>query len=135
MSQLYETYPCYSFILGYNLLYLSAYAIWFLDVIGLYIQFHLTILIQAEGYFESRHPIHIMHFQLQFLFRNPCIATGCIIRTFQALEAVYWCDGIRRISIEFSSHPLLKSERQFIALSTGLCHGQGDLLLAEVQFQ
>lgn len=135
MSQLYETYPCYSFILGYNLLYLSAYAIRFLDVIGLYIQFHLSILIQAEGYFERRHPIHIMYFQLQFLFRNPCIATGCIIRTFQALEAVYWCDGIRRIGIECSSHPLLIAERQFITLSACFGHGHGYLLLAEVQFQ
>lgn len=135
MSQLYETYPCYSFILGYNLLYLSAYAIRFLNIIGLHFQFHLSILIQAEGYFESRYPIHVMRFQLQFLFRNPGIATGCIIRTFQPLKAVHRSDGIRRISIESSSHPLLVAESQFIGLSTGLCHGHGDFLLAEVQFQ
>lgn len=135
MSQLYETYPCYSFILGYNLLYLSAYAIRFLDVIGLYIQFHLSILIQAEGYFESRHPIHIMHFQLQFLFRNPCITAGCIIWSFQSFESVDRCDGIRRIGIECSSHPLLIAERQFITLSVCFCYGHGYFLLAEVQFQ
>ena len=123
MSQLYETYPCYSFILGYNLLYLSAYAIWFFDVIGLYIQFHLSILIQAESHFESRYPIDIMRLQLQFFLRNPGIAAGCIIRTFQALEAVHRSDGIRRIGIECSSHPLLIAERQFIGLSIGLGYG------------
>ena len=39
-----------SFSLSFNLTYNG---IWFLDVIGLHIQFHLTIFFQLEGNFKG----------------------------------------------------------------------------------